>query len=134
MNKFDPPSNILMAMYALAAVSGGLGGCAAASFYFTHGKQLRWPFVLAYFVLGIAFGVITLAIMIVGNFNVDDMNKVIIYSGFAGTSGSIVLASANLSAKAYFKRLGIEVQVTLRRPEEDRRAPEPETQPDEGSK
>lgn len=118
----DPPSLLFATIYCIAAIAGGLGGCAAASYYFTHTKQSRLPFAVAYVVLGIAFGVVSIAVMLAYNLvTLDSIDKVVLYALLSGAAGSIALASANFSAKAYFKRLGVEVQVTLRKPDEDRR-------------
>lgn len=117
----NEPTSFMLILYALAAVSGGLGGCAAASMYFTHTKHPKLPFIIAYVTLGIAFGIITLAFLLIYDVNVADIHHLILYTFAGGTSGSIALASANFSASAYFKKLGIEVTVSLQRKEK----PEP---------
>lgn len=121
MKEFEEPTFLLLVLYAVAAISGGLGGCAAASVYFTHAQKSRLPFVVAYFMLGVCFGIITLACMLVYDWTLSNINEIVMYAGTAGAAGATALASANFSAKAYLRRLGLEVQVTVRSPDEERR-------------
>jgi len=106
---------IAILMYALAAVSGGLGGCAAASHHILRGQQPRVSYVLAYGIIGMVFGVLMLAYGSMLGATVTSLDQLIGQAVLAGAAGSIALASTNLSARWVLKRLGIEVIVTMRR-------------------
>jgi hypothetical protein len=107
--------HVTLLMYALAAISGGLGGCAIASQEVLHGKKPRISFVAAYGIIGAVFG---LLVLVYGSFfGVDSASAdaVVGNSILAGAVGSITLASTNLSARWVLKHLGIEVEVTVKR-------------------
>ena len=108
-------------LYAIATISGALGGCAAGMHYYANTKTAKWAFVIAYVILGAIFGVIFFAGASVYNFRVGSVHELVLYSTGAGSAGSIMLFSANWTVKAIFRRLGVEVEVTLRRDKEDRR-------------
>lgn len=109
---------LALLMYALAAISGGLGGCAMASSHVLRGKPARAAYILAYGMVGVVFGVLTLAWG--ANFGVDtrSIDSVIGNSILVGGAGSLALASTNISARWVLKRLGIEVEVSVKRREE----------------
>jgi hypothetical protein len=111
-------------MYALAAISGGLGGCAIASHSILRGATPRVSYVLAYGMIGVVFGMLTYAYGTLAGVDTANIDSLIGASILAGASGSVTLASTNISARWVLKRLGIEVQVTVRRSDEDRRAHE----------
>lgn len=113
---------VVLIMYALAAISGGLGGCAVAGRSVLHGENPRVSYVLAYATIGVMFGVLTLAYGTFIGVQSDDYASVIGNSILAGISGSFALASTNISARWVLKRLGLEVQVTVRRQDEERRS------------
>lgn len=110
---------ITLLMYALAAISGGLGGCAAAGHHILRGQQPRASYVLAYGIIGVLFGVLALAYGGLFGAAVTTMDALIGQSVLAGAVGSITLASSNLSARWVLKKLGIEVVVSVRRRDED---------------
>ncbi len=109
-------------MYALAAVSGGLGGCAIAGHHVLRGHSVRISYLLAYAIVGATFGVLLLAYGAFFGVNTASMDILIGHAVLAGAAGSLALASTNISARWVLKRLGIEVLVTVRRAQEDRRA------------
>lgn len=110
-------------LYAIATISGALGGCASGMHYYATAKTAKASFVLAYMILGAIFGVIFFAGASVFSISVATVHELILYSIGAGTAGSVMLFSANWTVKAIFKRLGVEVEVTLRKGGEDRRKP-----------
>lgn len=104
--------HITFILYALAMISGGMSGCAAASHSILSGKrQQRLSFFFAYGIIGMVFGLLVAAS---GFFN-SSVEQMIIASVMAGFSGSMALAGANLSARLMLKKLGIEVEVTVRK-------------------
>jgi len=107
--------HITLFMYALAAISGGLGGCAIASHNLIRGNPTRVSYFMAYGIIGVAFGILALAYNQFLGINAGDIDSVIGKSILAGAAGSVVLASSNISARWILKRLGIEVQVTVTR-------------------
>lgn len=111
----------LIALYLVSAVCGGLGGCAVGSHYFMHGKQRTIASLFIYTILGIVFGIVTLAAMSAYHFAPEEISSLILWSLCGGAAGALALAGANASVRFMFRRLGIEVQVTFRKPDEDRR-------------
>lgn len=110
---------VTLLMYALAAISGGLGGCAVAGHQVLRGITPRVSYVVAYATIGIMFGVLALAYGALIGIN-QSMDTVIGSSVLAGAVGSITLASTNISARWILRRLGIEVQVTVRKRDSDK--------------
>ena len=112
-------TNAIYLLYALAAISGGLGGCTIAGQRLLTGKPMRFSFFIAYAVVGATFGLLFAAY---GLILVDDHpSKIIAPSILAGMAGSMLLGSVNWTARIILKHLGIEIQVTMRKYEEDRR-------------
>lgn len=113
-------SNVIFILYCIAAVSGGVGGCAVAAHQLIGGKQsIRLSFFLAYAIIGAAFGLLTAAY---GAFLVDDhITDIIGPSLIAGAAASIFLSGMNVTARFILKRLGMEIVVTVRRDKEERR-------------
>lgn len=114
---------MLLVLYAISAVSGGLGGCAAAAWYIGKHPKPRWAMIAAYIILGVVFGVITLGISFFVNDGPKDLNVLALETIVGGASGAIALLSANLTARLIFRKLGVEVQLTVRRDTEERREP-----------
>lgn len=112
---------LALIMYALAAVSGGLGGCAIAGHHVLRGHSMRISYLLAYGIVGATFGVLILAYGAMFGVNNTSMHSMIGNAVLAGAAGSFALASTNISARWILKRLGIEVLVTVRRAQEERR-------------
>lgn len=112
----------ILVLFAIASISGLLGGCAASGYYLTHALKVRVAFVVAYIMLGVAFGVLTLAgLTIIAPGHVGTVPEVILYSLGGGAAGAIMLASANTTVSFIFRRLGLEVRFTFRRDKENRR-------------
>jgi hypothetical protein len=112
--------------YAIAAVSGGIGGCAVSCYYLTHDKHPRLAFASAYTVIGIVFGILTFAGVSLLGYEIDgSVHKLILYAAAGGFVSAITLASVNMSVRIMLKRLGMEVELTVRRsPTHDRRESE----------
>lgn len=118
---------LALVSYAVAAISGGLGGCGVAAHQVLRGGKPRLSYVVAYGIIGIMFGVLALAYGTFIGVTGQSMDSIIGNSVLAGAVGSITLASTNISARWILKRLGIEVQVTVRRRDDERRNEETDT-------
>lgn len=106
---------LTLVMYALAAISGGLGGGAVASHGVLRGQPPRSSYVIAYVIIGMMFGVLMLAYGSLFGADTASLDKLIGHAVLAGAVGSMLLASSNLSARWVLKRLGIEIEVTIKR-------------------
>lgn len=113
-------------LYALAIIIGMLGGCASGLYYYTHVQHARWGFVLAYILLGGISGVATLAGAAALDLLPGTVHQAVLLLLLSGSAGSIAIFSANWTVRLIFQRLGLEVQVTMRRDSEERRAVEKE--------
>lgn len=109
-------------LYALAAILGMLGGCASGLHYYTHVRHARWGFVLAYILLGGISGVGTLAGAAILDLLPHTLHAAVLLLLLSGSAGSLAIFSANWTVSMLFRRLGVEVQVTMRRDSEERRA------------
>ena len=107
--------HITVLLYALAAISGGLGGCAIAAHDVLRGGRPRLSFVMAYAIIGSVFGVLSLAYGSWFGVESRTTDHVIGNSVLIGAMGSAVLASTNLSARWVLKRLGVEIEVNIKR-------------------
>lgn len=106
-------------LFAIAAISGGLGGCTIAGHRLLTGQNMRFSFFLAYAIIGAVFGLLFAAY---GWVLADHHPSTIIGPAIiAGMSGAILLSVTNLTARFILKHLGIEVQVTMRKTDEERR-------------
>jgi hypothetical protein len=110
-----------LVMYALAAISGGIGGCAIAGHHVLRGQPMRLSYILAYAIVGSTFGILMLSYGALFGLAATSLDSLIGHSLLAGAAGSLVLASTNLTARMVLKRLGMEVLVTVRRADEERR-------------
>lgn len=112
-----------MLLYVIAAIAGGLGGCAAAAYYTTHTSAPRLHFTIAYVLLGAVFGIVALSALAVWPvMELDSLHHVILYALLSGSAGSLALISANVTIMVILKRLGIELQITMRKSGEERRS------------
>lgn len=110
----DRLSETLVAIiYALAIISGGLGGCTVAAHQLIRGRSIRPSFFLAYTIIGGVFGLLAASY---GHFvQGGQWHQIIGPALIAGASGAVVLSATNLSARFILKRLGIEVVVTVKK-------------------
>ena len=113
-------TNTVYVLFALAAISGGLGGCAVAGHRLITGKKMRFSFFAAYAIVGAAFGLLFAAYGFAISAETHPV-EIIGPSIMAGVVGAAALGSMNWTARIVLKHLGIEVQVTMRKTDEDRR-------------
>lgn len=130
MDKLEDLAIIIL--YAVAAISGGLGGCAvtAQQFLRTSGGgqvQMRISWIMAYSIIGAVFGLLFAAygVIFVNITSYADIVGPALISGIVGASS---LGLMNVSARIILKQLGVEIEVTMRRESEERRM-KPEDRP-----
>lgn len=110
---------VIYLLFAAAAISGGLGGCAVASHQLLSGKKMRFSYFLAYAMIGVVFGLLFAAY---GWVVADSHPSQIIGPAIvAGAIGAGMLSGMNIGARFLLKHFGIEVQVTMRKAQEERR-------------
>lgn len=109
-------------LFALAAISGGLGGCAVSAQQFLSeggaGKtQMRCSWVIAYGLIGVMFGLLFAAFgwVTVESHDPFDVIGPSVICGFVGASA---LGGVNTTARFLLSRLGIEVEVNVKRKDE----------------
>jgi hypothetical protein len=113
----DKYTNSIYVIFALAAISGGLGGCSIASHRLITGRKMRLSFFAAYGIVGAAFGILFCAF---GWVMSDSHPSQIIGPSLAsGMIGAFLLGSMNWTARIILKQLGIEVQVTMKKAEKE---------------
>lgn len=109
----------LLFLYALAAITGGLGGCAVWARHVGVAKRAS-AFVLAYTVVGVVVSVVTISILLLMSSNFTVVHAVL-YGIMAGVGGAFGVFGVNWGAGVAFRYRNFEARFTLRRPEEDRR-------------
>jgi hypothetical protein len=108
-------------LLAIFLVSGGLGGCAAASKFWANGAKFRWAIFFSYLILGVFFGVMSYGVhQIVGW---QSPSSAALSSGLIAFAGATIVTGSNISAKILLKKLGIEVDVNIKRVNRDKQDP-----------
>lgn len=113
----DKYSSSIYLLFALAAISGGLGGCSIASHRLITGRKMRLSFFLAYGIVGAAFGILFCAF----GWVVSDSHpsQIIGPSLASGMVGALCLGSVNWTARIILKHFGVEVVVTMKKTEKE---------------
>lgn len=113
-----------LAAYVLAAVSGGIGGCGVASSQFLRARgalALRVAYVFAYAVIGAIGGMLFVAYVQIFEGGVHMLADAVPGALISGMVFSTALAGTNIAARVILKRLGIQIELTVRHADEDRR-------------
>ena len=105
-------------LYAIAAITGLIGGCTAAGHKLLHGKNLGFAVLWAYGVVGVFFGLLFLAHSNYLNVHME-LDQLIASCLISGFAGSVMLASSNFTMRWALKRMGIEVQLTVKHKEQN---------------
>jgi len=101
--------------YAIVAISGASGGCLVAAHRAMRGRSITFILVLAYAFIGSAFAVAGMAaLLLFTDFNVS-FERLLLIGMIFGATGSVALAGANLSIRFILRRLGIEVDVQIKK-------------------
>ena len=107
---------------AIAAIAGAVGGCGAAGFMVVRSRSaVRVAQFFAYISIGIVSGLITFLFGSLVGVDTADTEVVIRWALVMGTAVPIALLSKNLVITFILKRLGWEIQFTIRKQKEDRR-------------
>ncbi len=110
-------------IYAVAAITGALGGCAAGAHVFLSRKGFRMAFVIAYAVIGAATSVgVAGAIMWhigqpVSELSEAALHQIITSSMIGGALGSLALSLLHMASKVVLRWRGIEIELVARRQE-----------------
>ena len=99
--------------FIVVIISGAIGGCSAA--FTTKGKDrnfITMLTLLGYCITGI-FGALVMFTMTYVYY--QDFSEVILSSLLAGFSTALALISTNVTFKLVLKKLGIELQVSVKR-------------------
>ena len=104
--------------YTVVAVSGASGGCLVVAHHVLRGRSVTGMHVLAYSFIGAVMSLAGLAAMIlvglIAGINMP-FEKLLIIGLVLGVAGCLALASANLSLRFVLRRLGIEVDVQIKK-------------------
>lgn len=107
------PSFLMLLAYAIAAVCGAIGGCGASAAVAIYDKRhMTIANALAYGIVGVVSGVLVLAFGVVSR---DDFEQIARWSLIVAIGVPLVLGGHNIGARFFLKRLGIEVDVNLRK-------------------
>jgi len=118
----DPKIDLwALVLYGIAAVSGAVGASAPAAHHYLHSKKPSVFFFIAYVLAGCGFGVLTLATCVLFIMPPVTVDQLIWITSAGGTAGALTLASANWSMGFILRKMGFEVQWTIRREKEERR-------------
>lgn len=114
-----------MIIYAIAAVTGALGGCAAGAHVFLSRKGFRIAFVLAYAVIGAAVSVGVAGSILwqlgqpISKLSDAAVHQIITSSMFGGMLGALALSLLHMASKIVLKWRGIEIEVVARKQEDN---------------
>lgn len=101
--------------YAIVAISGASGGCLVAAHRAMHGRAVTTVLLLAYAFIGGVFAVAGVAaLLMLTDFSVS-LERLLLIGLVFGAAGSVALAGANLSIRFILRRLGIEVDVSIKK-------------------
>jgi len=112
-------SIFFLVIYALSAISGGLGGCVVWSYY-TKVQRRAVAFVLAYMIIGLVFGIVSATFMMIFH-SESSVHQLILYSMLTGFGGTMAVFGVNWGAGVAFKWRNLEVKFTIRKPTQERR-------------
>jgi hypothetical protein len=107
-------STFLAIIYVVASISGAAGGCLVVAHHVLRGRNVTHLFVAAYSFVGFVFGIAGVIVLSAMDVNLT-FERAVLFGLIFGASGSVALASANLSARIILRRLGVEVDIEVRR-------------------
>lgn len=115
-------SVFVLLIYALAAICGGMGGCASWAWYTSrhHGASRRFVYLTAYMIIGVVFGISSTALTMMYHW-VATIEQLIFYSMASGVVGTITIFAVNWGAGVILRWRGIELRLTFRDKKQERR-------------
>lgn len=102
-------------MFVVAAIAGSSGACLVIANKIMHGRMLPVMVAAAYAIVGAVMGVAFIAYVFVFWNDQFEIAEVVLYSMIAGGIGSLALAATNLTSRFIMRRLGIEVDISVKR-------------------
>lgn len=107
-------------LYVVAAIAGASGGCLVASHRLLNGRNLTALVFAAYGFAGLVLGLTGVIVISVFTSIQLTLETTFLLGLIFGVTGSASLAGMNLSARFLMKRLGLEVDVSIKRIRNDR--------------
>lgn len=102
-------------LYIVAAIAGACGGCLVASQRLLHGRNLTALIFAAYGFAGLVLGLTGVIVVSVFTTIALSIETAFLLGLIFGVTGSASLAGMNVSARFLMRRLGIEVDVSIKR-------------------
>lgn len=121
MNDHTPhPDWIVLLLFALAMVTGAVGGCSAAAVVAMQDKRkMQSALFVAYAVVGAVFAALVMAYGEAFGLHLSTLQEQIGASLIAGIAAPTVLAGQNFGIRFMLRRLGFEVEWTIRKSKSD---------------
>lgn len=111
----------ILVVYALAAISGGLGGCAAWAWHTSRFNQKRrFVYLVAYIIIGMVFGTTSAALAMIYSW-VTTLDQLIFYSTMFGAVGAVTIFAINWGAGLILRWRGVELRLTFRDKDQNER-------------
>lgn len=101
--------------YAIVAISGASGGCLVVAHRAVRGRTVTSILLVAYAFIGGVFAVAGMAALALFGEISQSIERLLLIGLIMGVTGSVALASANLSIRLILRRLGIEVDVSIKK-------------------
>ena len=105
--------------YAIVAISGASGGCLVVAHRAIRGRTVTLVLLTAYAFIGGVFAVAGIAALSLFGDTGQSIERLLLTGLIMGVSGSVALASANLSIRLILRRLGVEVDVSIKKIDRD---------------
>ena len=115
---------VVLLAYALAGISGAVGGCGAAGMHLLRPSNkltLRLVHLMAYAIIGFIAGIMFAAYGLAFRSDINTLAQVVPGAIMSGFGIALALASTNFSTRWILSRLGIEVELTVRRTYDEER-------------
>lgn len=102
-------------VYAVAAVSGALGGCSAAAMHRVVGKKkMTWSLVAAYAFMGFSLGIMMMTLdRVFFGATIEDSPHFIEYAFLSGLAGTLLLVFHNIAARIVLEKFGIKITLSV---------------------
>ena len=107
-------------LYVVAAIAGACGGCLVASHRLLNKENMTGMIFAAYGFAGLILGLTGVMVLAAFTDVTLTLERAFLFGLIFGVTGSASLAGMNLSARFIMRRLGIEVDVTIKRIKKDK--------------
>ena len=101
--------------YAVAAVSGALGGCSAAAVSKVFGKKsVTWSLAAAYAFIGFMLSILMMTLSrVLWGANLLENPYFIEYAFLSGLAGTLLLVFHNIAARIVLEKFGIKITLDI---------------------